>query len=313
MIVGNASVDRPIHWLVEHSQPATVALRSLPGWQFVHPLIRIYPRLGADQITPLEDGAVHVACQTISFIVSSEDHQALRNGAEAFLRYLRLATKQAGLPTDVALTGFSTPESLPELDAPKEASGAVLRPDLRATAVTLGHVSSAEFDLGFQAPVHATMLLDAIDASYRDDHRAAILYAAIAIEVLANTRIDEEFEALRIRVPDPAHLRIIKASGSGPTQVRTDPIYKLLRKRARRSFRTLLYELPLYVLGRSLCTDDAALYNETLKLYETRNQISHRGIEDPSSGVLSVDRAGASTAVSCATRVFTWFGEHGWT
>ncbi|MGH0033929.1 MAG: hypothetical protein ACQGVK_02760 [Myxococcota bacterium] len=274
----------------------------------VHPLVQIYPRLGSDQIATLTDETVYVACQTMSFIVPSADHVVFREGTEAFLRYLRAETRQASLPTEVALTGFSEIESLPPLANPGEERAWVLRPDIRDSAATLGLVSEAEFALDFQIPTHVSMLLDAIDALDRGEYRVAVLYAAISVEVLANSRISENFEELRARVPEPKNIRLIKTPDASE---RFDPVYNRLRASARRSFRGLHYELALYVLGRSLCTDSPELYVEAKRLHETRNQIAHRGAEDPSSSVFATDAPGATAAVHCAVRVFSWYGEPG--
>ncbi|HTA91734.1 MAG TPA: hypothetical protein VK745_19260, partial [Polyangiaceae bacterium] len=55
-------------------------------------------------------------------------------------------------------------------------------------------------------PLYGEVLLDAIEASFVSDPRKAILYAAIAVEVMASTRLQEAFDEASVETPDNLRL-----------------------------------------------------------------------------------------------------------
>jgi hypothetical protein len=173
-------------------------------------------------------------------------------------------------------------------------------------ALTVEHLRVAvRLGRDFVAPIHDSLLLDAICAWLSADYRKAILYAAIAVESLANLKLEEALDAATTGSAPGLRFVTIPGSGGG---TRKDPVYEALSQGV--SFTRLLHERSLYLLNRSLMVDDPVLFSLALRLYGTRNKIAHRG--EPSgqqSDILPVDLDGGRQALDCAIRVFAWYGE----
>jgi hypothetical protein len=160
-----------------------------------------------------------------------------------------------------------------------------------------------------RVPVYAEVLLDAVDASDTGDVRKAILYTAIAVEVMATTKLDDAFKE---EVKRGAHsLRLVTSALPGGKMVQKDPIFDQLRESAKRNFRILLHELPLYVSRRSLLLDNEVMYQQLLKLHATRNDLVQAGDVGGSTDRLPVDHDGAKEAMRLAIAAFQWFGAEG--
>lgn len=208
---------------------------------------------------------------------------------ERLLRRLRFVSRQATLPAEanarlgpIALSEPLALEPMPPL--PTEAS---IRRHLAEWAVTESHVHVATSALASTLPTHDELLLDSQAAGLRGDDRSAILFAAIACEILAGSAAD--------------------AAQSARTFGLSDPVFVHLRERAR--FAQLMHVVSLYCRGTSLLQDNPSLYHRALKLYRTRNRIAHEGLPPLDESYLALDREGAKEAIDVALGVFAWYGE----
>jgi hypothetical protein len=159
-----------------------------------------------------------------------------------------------------------------------------------------------------RVPVHHHILVDAFSAFQAHDYRQCLLYAAIATEALAASRLEQEYAARLVTggVPD---LRAIEIPIAGGSTVRKDPVYEVLS--ARTEFSSLLHERPLYLMGRSLRVECPETYRRARMLYSTRNKIVHRGelSEDDMTQCFSLTHGDAWAALCCVADIFRWFGE----
>ena len=127
----------------------------------------------------------------------------------------------------------------------------------------------------------ADVLLDAVLAFLDRDDRRTILYATMAIEIIAKTKLHAANQPTQ-RVP-----------------------------RGQQSIEWLLHHRSLVVLGRSLQHDQPRLYQLAQRVYRTRNQIVHEGSSLGAANVLPEDGEGAFYALECASAIFAWYGEPG--
>jgi hypothetical protein len=127
------------------------------------------------------------------------------------------------------------------------------------------------------------MLLDAMEATMRQDYRTSVLLSAMSIENLARLKLEIAAKKMPTII--------------GPKELRSARL------------KQLLHELSLQLLGKSLYQDSRNLYNKALDIYKKRNAIIHAGaLHDKTD--YSIARL-ASDAIQCAIQVVEWFGELG--
>jgi hypothetical protein len=170
-------------------------------------------------------------------------------------------------------------------------------------------VEAGELPADFEPPVFEGVLLDAMRAVKQHDYRAAVLYGAMAVEVMVGTVLDDEYEKLLAATPVPQDFRVVDVQEGKSKGLREDPIYAYLRRQGK--FLESLHELPLYVLRKSLKLDDPETFEQARKLYQTRNSLAHRGEACGTKEQFPADIEGAIDALTCAVRVFEWFGVGG--
>jgi hypothetical protein len=178
-----------------------------------------------------------------------------------------------------------------------------------ATAITAEHIrAAAAFDPDFIPPTYEGLLLDGIAAHRGGDYRHAVLYAAMSAEVAFGSVIDEAYERI-IAARNDGRFRVIALSQAGGKSVYKDPIYEKLRGRS--DFNVLIHELSLYVLGRSLLTEDQGLYQSAKRLYLTRNKLAHLGDlpEGDANQLYALDAKGALAAIATTVSLLAWLGE----
>lgn len=306
------------HWIVvDDDPPEFIFPADSPffGWAIFHPLA--IPKATTPILLPVDGPAViHLhdgKCrfiQTRSLVVRSpiEDPHEAALRLEDVLAWVRFATGQSRLPVRIA--GIQVIESAsPAATINLRVGGPVLRYDLEQTAITFPRLAEqARAPDGFSIPVYAAVLLDAIEASTSSDEKKAILYCAIGVEAMATACLEAAFG--RASTDDPARLRQVALPSSGGVAVQKDPVYDALAKSARREFKMLLHELPLYVLRKSLLCDDQGTYNDLVRLHETRNYLAH-GRAAASSDALTIDLPGTRTALRAAITACNWFGARG--
>jgi hypothetical protein len=245
----------------------------------------------------------------MDFLTHETNQDTALRAAQEILRWLRFSTGQARLETDVVGHQMQPDEISREiLSLPGEA--------IPAHAV-VRHVefSGVSFDLiraalagnpSLYVPIYSEILLDAIEASFVSDIRKAILYSAIAVEVMASSRIEEMFE--RESTVQRGRLRVIEIEQADGQRIRKDPIFAELRK--GRQFKLLLNHLPLYVGGRSMLEENQELYSKLLLLHATRNSLVHNA-SVAEGECIPIDHEGMRRAIDAAMDAFRWFGAAG--
>jgi hypothetical protein len=169
----------------------------------------------------------------------------------------------------------------------------------------LERVLASPVDL--QVPLAAEIMMDALEARTQRDYKKAILYAAIATESALSARLDEEYEKILQAGLDCARFRVVERTLAGSCVKREDPVYAAIPE----TFKTLLHERSLYVLGRSILLEDEDIYRQAVKLYKTRNLLAHGGAEAADQDVYSLDKRGAVGALAVAIRILEWTGDSG--
>lgn len=304
LLVGN------VNWRISETTPATSEIE--PGWEVVNPLVPIGMEPESMQLLPLDDGAFFVRSSMLNLVVPAPVNTGeVMVRAERALRFLRVATRNPNSPGEIAGVGISTIRELPGVKRPTVP--AVLRSgrvsflwNRDRTTATLDQVVDAFRESGEEPPVYATLALDAV-AARGHDYKKCILFAAFAIETLAATLLDEEYERVRGEQDPAPTWHFITRTISGNQTVRKDPIFEALRAQANNNAKFLLHELPLYVFGRSLLQDDEVLYRQAEELRRSRNAVAH-DVRGDAQGRLPLDLSGATQAVHIAKDVFRWFG-----
>lgn len=297
-------------WSLSRDDPQFQALESLNGARVINPLT-FNP-----QTFPFTIDRCYLITEHLSLILpdASIPEEQLVRQCLAFLRALRLLTRQAALPTEIFAVEFSEVASLPPVVFPcaPQAKGFLMGKYRLDTAVTTFHISETDKrGVETDIPIFHEVLLDALHAYERHDDREAILFAAIATEALARTLLDAEYRKVVAAAASPAHMNILSFPQPGGHAIRKDPIYLLLADSD--TFSRLLHEVPLYLIRRSLLDEDQALYKRAISLYRTRNRISHgRRVEPDENDLFLVDRDGALQGLATAIAVFEWFGISGY-
>jgi hypothetical protein len=316
--VATIGLTKEIHWLVAPSDRQLAPLKYLPGWSVIHPLTPVRLDEPREQ-WPTGDGRTTVARRVLHCVISEgEDtdgeNDLIHSAIKDLLTRLRHVSKQATFPRrdDFAFFTCGPVEELLPCDFDEPYYGRVHFTDssFLTTALTMDMVVAAgELPAEFEAPVYETTLLDAFKAVKDNDYRSALLYSAMAVEVMVGTVVDEEHQRMLASTPVNPHIRAVR-QGDGESKVELhDPVYEYLRKIAR--FPELLHELPLYVLQRSLKLDLPDVYSQARKLYQTRNSLAHHGDVSKDNNLLPLDLYGAIDALKCVTKVFAWFGVPG--
>lgn len=320
MLIAHLHLTKPIHWLVSSSDQLLAPLRCLPGWSVIHPLVRDLTPMERDERVlqlPTGDGRTTVSRYALHCVVPETG--ASRNSGvfetwKNLLTRLRYISRQASLPGEGNFSTSYVSEviELPVVEFEEPYFGEVHFGDsaFLPTALTMELVVKAgELPDDFEPPVFEGVLLDAMRAVEQHDYRAAVLYGAMAVEVMVGTVLDDKYERLLAATPAPEQFRLVDVREGKSNGAREDPIFAYLRRQGK--FLELLHEVPLYVLGRSLKLDDPETFENARKLYQTRNSLAHRGEPCGTKEQFPVDVEGAMDALKCAVKIFEWFGVGG--
>lgn len=302
------------NWILKRSDPHTFDLRGqFEGWALMSPLCHAPDEVGGHRsIDAIDDERFLVFLDRVDLVVPDKLGQdAALEQAQKLLRWLRFATGQARLSTDIAGHWMRTDvNQLARVEVAVGQSNPVhpIR-HYEFSAITFDLLSKSTKDLtDYDVPVYGKVLLDALEASFMSDDRKAILYAAISVEAMAATRVRELFEAALSA--QSADLRVVNIPQSGGSVTTKDPVFDVLESNAKRNFKMRLHEQPLYVMRRSLRVEQQALYDELLAVHKARNELAHGASPNSRTGV-PLDHLGARRAIDSALRAFAWFGASG--
>lgn len=292
-------VAPPIRWIISNDDPDELTFPSgspLGGLSLINPMARHGDELeGFPQGTQVDTNRRFHASTRLDFRMDGTNPASAEDVGDHFLRWARFVSGQATAFRMLAhqFVPDRTNDEWRSSNTPP-VKGRLL-PWVEATALTFAMMRrELEQTTSLAVPTYADVLLDAIDAAQNGDYRKAILYTAIAVEVMASTVLDGE-------APE----------GAIAGAERNDPVRVHLRRSARREFRVLLHELPLYLKKRSLLVENDVLYQRLIRLHGTRNDLAHTG--DVSSTVerFSIDYDGTKLAVRTAISAFRWFNARG--
>ncbi len=236
-------------------------------------------------------------------VIESEalpDFRPLFEGIEILLRKLRYTSGQWTIgESPRAVSATLLPQSEVEYAdiQIEDVHGAMI---INSSAATLEHIREADLMSDDEIPVYHTLLGNAMLALRGGIYRSSIIYAAMAMEALAATAIETEFQ--RAKDAGEPHLNLTTISGKV-----TDPVYDTLMRNT--SFTAYLHARSLYVLRRSMLEENKALYDKASILYKARNKIVHRGDmdDDAQQKLLTIDQEGCSQAIDTASDTFRWF------
>jgi hypothetical protein len=310
-----------LRWVIKRGDSSRYSFTSIPSLTLVNPFL--YPQLLSPSVrTSNEDFPFFVdldkalisstqliVYSNVKFGPGPDGWSKLTQQIEALLTKLRHSFKQADLSEEVHGLAQINIDALPQFDDSRlqRKSHGVMRSYLVDTAVDWS--SLAKIDqaiLEFSPEIFDTILLDAIQALWRGDNRKAILYAAIAVETLANSVLDDAYQELLQSGDRSGRFRLVTLAVEAGQTVVKDPVYDSLSQKT--DFRLLIHERSLYLLGRSILTENQPLYIKAKKLYHTRNKIVHWGEPSSEHDTFRINRNDAQEAVVCAVDVFKWFG-----
>ena len=286
-----------MYWSLHKDDPASHQLRPLVDWAFVNPLadpefdeiFKAEKHLSKGHRSAVSDDRVIVAIPYLMFLhldsVSLADGSAPTNSttrsiADAFnkisrfLVNLRYISKQFEFPTgenDFFVISEVEISRLPTVKFPLilPDTNTRIRKDIVDTAITWRDVEAATtHPIDFTPPTFDTILLDAIRALTDGDYRRAILYAAMSVEIIAATTLDEVYTSTIKQGNASGNIRIAAIPQTDGRTIFKDPVYEYLSNKT--DFAQLLHERPLYLLNRSLLIENTQLYQTALKLYRTK-------------------------------------------
>jgi hypothetical protein len=302
------------NWILMRSDPRKFDLPGqFEGWALLSPLCSAPDEVGGHRsIDAIDDERFLVFLDRVDFVVPDNLNQdAALEQAQKLLRWLRFATGQARLGTDIA--GHRMRADIDRLARIQVSAGqsSPVHPvrHYEFSAITFDLLSKSTKGLtDYNVPVYGEVLLDALEASFMSDDRKAILYAAISVEAMAATRVRELFDAaLSSQSTD---LRVVNIRQHGGSATTKDPVFDVLESNAKRNFKMRLHEQPLYVMRRSMRVEQQALYDELLAVHKARNELAHGAPQNSGVG-LPVDHVGARRAIDSALRAFAWFAASG--
>jgi len=325
-----------MYWRVHRNDPLTISLSTFPGLAFINPLVlfELVKQIAAEHNDPqsssitmpepdihgLIDDTIYLSTEYIILLHETDaDEYIPQNDFGAFLKNVRYQSKQYRMRNDAGISlhiSLSKTSQLPGIYFPDNSnlSEAWVRTYPIDAAISTEDIMEADvLPKDFSPPVYDSFLLDSLKAFDARDYRTAILYAAMSMEVLAATKLDEYYQeyidiALKSKTSDNK-LRIVFIPQPGGNSTAKDPIYEFLTKRT--DFSQLLHERPLYLMEKSMLIQDQRLYQNALRLYRTRNKIAHLGAlpsSEPNT-YFDLNQDGALQAIKCAVDIFRWFGE----
>ena len=299
-----------LRWCLQKEDPALIELQHPSGWSVINPLVNVL-RVDSRPFPILLSPTVLLLTTDVMSLRIPQGEHGLQIVDEItnLLQRLRNVSKQAAIPRSATGLFLTDMPDVPSISFPKvPAMRGFVRRDLYDTAITVAAIeATGHLAPTFQVPVYDTLLLDAIEAAESQDYRRSILYAAVAVETMANVKLEEEHRRLMTDPSKAARVRSVELATAGSEEkVPEDPVFEYLS--SRRAFRLRLHQMAAYVLGRSMLTENPTLYQDALRLYATRNQIVHQGAVVEGPNVLTIDRDGMIRALKCAVKLFEWFG-----
>lgn len=307
-----------IHWRLNGTGPSSFPLRGT-DWDLLNPLLchqtspgpsAPFTELDSDQFTGGTGEIVFLHKSKKKDDFSKSDESMVIELGLRLLTRLRHVSGQAKAPQGKhlatiivgeihALASF-TPVPMSQF-GPNSVSKYWF-----GVAITDDHIKTAADQVEeFEADVYDTLFLDAIAAHFASDFRSSVLYAAMSMEVACGAVIDAQYAKIVVGQDDHRY-RVIRVPIAGGRVVVKDPIFEKLREGT--NFLIRMHELPLYVMGKSLLTEDQQLYTQAKNLYTTRNKLVHSGVVEDlgSTDLFPIDQQGSFKALETVKKVLSW-------
>lgn len=306
-----------IEWRLHETLPVSYGVEAFPGMSIRNPLH--WTDFENEFLSTMRMGWLNNALlmSTRGLVLETESGStdggaslsAFDNVSEV-LRRLRHVSGQFLMPTMVvaATSELIAADTTPIGESRNEITNARVRNYMVPTAISGSHLQTVgHLPTDYDVPIHAEVLLDALQAHVEHDFRKALLCAAIAVESFARQRLQAAADE-NVRAAAPQH-RTASFTGAGGSTTNKDPIAELLLQSD--SFTKLLHEAPLYILGRSLLLDRPNTYRDMTRLYSTRNKIAHMGMPPNEEKYFAMTMADAKVALHAAISALEWFGGGG--
>lgn len=301
-----------VNWRIRKDDRLVFYMDSLNGWGILNPLYGdlLGPNSGGDAgYCYLLDGTALVSTNELYLVPNEELDDlgivlnVLLSRLARLMGDLRYVSRQVTIPKEFWTFGFREVPWPPGGIDFQPAGKVLVQQFLVDTAVTAAHIGEAD---GMPTHrTHHTLFLDAIQAFREKDYRRTLLYCAIAIETMANEKLDEEYQ--RVLKGTDERFRVNGLKQAGGAVVLKDPVFAFLKEKG--AFSQLLHEQPLYLMGRSLLLDNPELYDTAVLVYRTRNRIAHKGVVANDEAVLSMSAQDSLKAINSVMEIFEWFRE----
>ena len=303
-------------WRLPKETPKEVPITAFPGWYLLSPLA--YGDQDAASLRhliqlPSGEYFFHSHILRLRFAHGKAPERNIPKLTKTLLVRLRYLARQFDISPHVASFGERAITGEDTILKTQDVKGLQVRDYAIPTAITLENLQEvASLPANFIVPVHAEVMLDALNAHVDMDFRRSILYGAIAMEAFASERAQNEYEAALAGQPEKAPIRIGRYTvkeGKDTKEVKKDAVLQCLMQGDQ--FSRFLHEIPQYLLGRSLLLDAQSKYQAALRLYKTRNKIVHKGNAPEQDEFFPLTFKGSINALQAASDVLSWLGDAG--
>lgn len=312
----SSSTYDPIYWRLKTTDPQIFPINNYEDYQVVNPLY--YPSIDERILGDFEErnrkvdddeyllysySIVYQVSEDLSFEEVTEN---IINISSSLVSALKYHSKQPTFKNRIlGSIEYEVDELSILLDQIKYLEDEFEPKYNLATAIDSSVIENAAQNINLEPPIYDELVLDAISAYKRKDFRMCILNCAAALETACSKKLENIFEEIKSDEDNSDHLRILEMNKGGETHY-YDPIFKYLSQ--SNNFRTLLHELPLYLLKKSLHDDEKDLYDFADKLYNTRSKLIHNGKINPNSDKnFELTDKNAKKSIKTVVAILDWF------
>jgi hypothetical protein len=292
-------VPETIYWAIQKNDPVFWDTDVLEGFKLLNPLALTIIDFdnsfdeGSASVMNVKSTAF-VGTRKLAFLAPPDSSGKgpdrivgrIADKITSFLKQLRTISRQSNIRASIDIAYYKDYDMEPRLIFPEPIEKVHIARWLWESAITNAQVQLACNEVvNPSLPVFEDLLVDALGALRDEDFRRSLLYSGISCEVATSIILDEAVKPLG----------------------KNDKIFAAL---SSRELKNKLQAATLYVLGRSLLDEDKSLYDEVIKLYDTRGKIAHSGTADTDSSrpMFEVSREGAKAGLSVAIRLVNWLG-----
>ena len=303
------ALESKIHFRINNDDPIEIRLKSFENNSLVNPMYT------GDVNTTLvfefkEDFLVETDYLLFKINHYKSDYPQVEFGDyyPKLLRYLRWVTQNTKINYFETFRLGSVEEiQVKRIDVNRKLiSSQLLNMNILGHLIRVKDIVTADQYLKdcYEIKMYEEILLDAKEGMISNDYRKTIMYCTIAVESALRYELEKNHN---LNINTDLGRRYIIVNYNTAKGIHTkDEIYHMLKK--KNSFDTLLHEMPLYVMNRSVKLEDKELYDSLKILYSTRNKLVHEGKVPVDKNYLTINVTGAILAYRFAIRAFNWLG-----